>query len=447
MDEGRILLVRLSPQLEEASRLIGAAILGRLLMAAFSRSDTREGQRRPFMIYADEYQRFATTDFAVFLAEARKSGVATTIANQTLEQLSDLNRATALQAGSLVVFRVSGEDSKVLAPSFDATPQPALVGEEPILAPVTDIVGHLVRRGHANPTVATFVTEYLQPLEALLKSMGQSHEPFVFGCMHFRSANLIEGRRLLNECLFTAMQTGRADLFIHPAALLTLGGAADDGITQLFYDHKKEEFIPKPDYIGLEASANWLGRPELLDDPQAVAFLLKKYAKKRYWDTLTQSRMVYPGPAFLRMLRALRGVIEILAREPVLVATGQYQPKYQLRTYQDQENLVANTLSQLPNYHAKVRLLSGEHLIKTNPAPALLSEQEVEALIRTIKEQMLREGYTTPAAVVEEEVRKRHEALRRRPAGDGHPHEQEHGNRTHTNGNRRSRPQPPPDPA
>src|SRR5919202_5655930 len=118
MDEGKILLVHLSPQLEEPSRLIGAAILGRLLMAAFSRADTPEKLRRPFMIYAEEYQRFATTDFAVFLAEARKSGVASTIANQTLEQLSDLNRATALQAGSLVVFRVSGEDSKVLAPSF-----------------------------------------------------------------------------------------------------------------------------------------------------------------------------------------------------------------------------------------------------------------------------------------------------------------------------------------
>src|SRR5262249_54465421 len=51
MDEGKILLVRLSPQLEEPSRLIGAAILGRLLMAAFSRSDTQEQNRKPFMIY------------------------------------------------------------------------------------------------------------------------------------------------------------------------------------------------------------------------------------------------------------------------------------------------------------------------------------------------------------------------------------------------------------
>jgi hypothetical protein len=127
MDEGKILLVNLSPQLEEPSRLIGAAILGRLLLAVFSRTDTPKEKRRPFMLYTDEYQRFATQDFAVFLAEARKFKISSSIANQVLEQLSDLNRATALQSGSLAVFRVSGEDSKFLAPSFDATPQPVLV--------------------------------------------------------------------------------------------------------------------------------------------------------------------------------------------------------------------------------------------------------------------------------------------------------------------------------
>jgi hypothetical protein len=105
------------------------------------------------MIYADEYQRFATQDFAVFLAEARKAKVSTTIANQVLEQLSDLNRATALQAGTLVVFRVSGDDSKVLARSFDATPTPELVGEEPVRAPVADVISHLLRHGSQHPTI------------------------------------------------------------------------------------------------------------------------------------------------------------------------------------------------------------------------------------------------------------------------------------------------------
>src|SRR5262249_25057423 len=138
MDEGKILLVNLSPQLEEAGRMLAAVIIGRLLMAAFSRSDTPEDRRRPFMLYCDEFQRFATSDFATFLAEARKFKVGTTISNQVLEQLDDINRATALQAGTLGVFRVSGEDSKFLAPSFDTTPTQTLVGEEPIRATPAD---------------------------------------------------------------------------------------------------------------------------------------------------------------------------------------------------------------------------------------------------------------------------------------------------------------------
>jgi Type IV secretory system Conjugative DNA transfer len=182
MDEGKILLVNLSPQLEEASRLIGAVIIGRLLMAAFSTTDTPEERRRPFLLYCDEYQRFATADFATLLAEARKFKIGTTLSNQTLEQLDDANRAAALQAGNLVVFRVSGEDSKTLAPSFDTTPTPALVGEEPIRATPADPVSHLVRHGSPNTVVAKFTAEYLMPLNALIRKVGTSSFAFQLGC-------------------------------------------------------------------------------------------------------------------------------------------------------------------------------------------------------------------------------------------------------------------------
>ena len=99
------------------------------------------------------------------------------------------------------------------------------------------------------------------------------------------------------------------------------------------------------------------------------------------------------------------------------------------RTYADQENLVANELSQLPNYHAKVRLLSGEHVLKTHPAPAIVSEPELAARILAIKERMLREGVTSPAAAIEENVRKRHELLRQRPPDDNPPSIQTTGRR------------------
>src|SRR5262249_1738954 len=113
--------------------------------------------------------------------------------------------------------------------------------------------------------------------------------------------------------------------------------------------------------------------------------------------------------------------------------------KYRQRTYQDQENLVANTLSsQLPNFNAKVRLLTTEHTIKMRPAPQLVSEQEVEARIQAIKQRMLTLGFTRAAQAVDEEVAKRHELLRQRPPGVVPP--------IHTTGRRNTRGNKPPQP-
>jgi hypothetical protein len=436
MDEGKILLIRLSPQLEEASRLIGAAILRRLLMASFSRSDTPQAQRRPFMIYADEYQRFATQDFAVFLAEARKARVSTTIANQVLEQLSDLNRATALQAGTVVVMRVSGEDSKVLGSTFNTTPQPALVGEEPIRAPAADPISHLTRHSHPNPLVAKFVADYLLPLEALLRRGSSSMHGFVLGCAMVLSHHVVEGHKQLNECFSSCMREGNADVTIPPLALFILaGGAAPDSTNVFFKDLHRRLGIMH--FQGFNGTSEYFGKPDFVSkerEQKAVAFL-RKMAKTSIFDSraTVENRVA----AFTRMLKSLRATLAILAKEPLLTDTGLFQPKYQLRSYADQENLVANELSQLPNYTAKVKLLTGEHTIRTSPPPPLVSEREVEERIRAIKERMLNLGYTKSAAAVEEEVRKRHEALRARPDDDGPPP-------IHSNGRRSPRQKPTP---
>jgi len=418
MDEGKILLVNLSPQLEEASRLIGAVVIGRLLMAAFSRVDTPEERRKPFLLYCDEYQRFATADFATFLAEARKFKISTNLSNQTLEQLDDLNRATALQAGSLVVFRVSGEDSKALAPSFDTTPTQTLVGEEPIRATPADPLSHLVRHGSHHPTVAKFVAEYLMPLQSLLRETASSTRLCYLGCAPVLPALVIEGERLLNECIARCMREGTAAIDISGLALFVLGGASYADSTYVFYHDRifRMGYVP---LVGLSSDANVVGRANFLSSETRAMDFLRQCARTSFFEWReTVDKRVF---AFVRMLKAIRETMAILAKDPILVDTGQFQPKYQLRTYSDQENLVANDLSQLPNYTAKVRLLTGEHTIKTRPAPPLVSEGEVEERIRAIKQRMLSQGYTVPAAAVEEEVRKRHEALRARPDDDAPP--------------------------
>jgi Type IV secretion-system coupling protein DNA-binding domain len=421
MDEGKILLVLLSPQFEEASRLLGSVLIGKLLMAAFSRADTPEEERRPFALYVDEFQRFASEDLAVFLAEARKFRIQSTIANQTLEQLDEANRAAALQAGHLVAFRVSGLDSKALAPSYDATPAMEVVGQEPIRASAADPLSHLVRHGSPEPVLAGFIAKYLMPLDALLRKVGHAIHPFQLGCTFANSYQVIEGHRLLNDCLAECMREGRSDVFIPPLALFVLGAAADDGITQIFADSLKHDIFGTIEFKGFYEDANRFGRAGFLANEQAVANLLKKHAKKRVWDDVFASRMVTPGPSFIAMLRSLRAAMEVLAERPILVDTGLYKDVLRPRTYSDTQAEIGNFLANQPNHQARAKLLSGEHVVKTLPPPDSLPEHEIQARIAAIKQQMRLLGITKPYREVEQEIRERQEKLRQRPHSDAPP--------------------------
>ena len=77
MDNSKILLIKLSPQFEEASRLIGAVIIGTLLMTAFSRADTPEDKRIRFNLYLDEFLIPKQRSLPPFISEARKFNIAT----------------------------------------------------------------------------------------------------------------------------------------------------------------------------------------------------------------------------------------------------------------------------------------------------------------------------------------------------------------------------------
>jgi hypothetical protein len=226
------------------------------------------------------------------------------------------------------------------------------------------------------------------------------------------------------------MQSGRADGFIPPLVLFTLGGAADSGITHVFYhDIKRDPFFTGHLFLGLYESANCFGHASFLNDTEAVAKLLKKHAKRRLYD-----RVGTPGPSFIAMLKSLRQTMEILATETerIMVDTGQYRPVYRQRTYTDMAAQIANELSQQDNYIARVKTLTGEHTLRTNPAPTLLSEAQLNARIEEIKRRMREQGLCRPAHEVEADVRIRHERLRQR--NDAPPS-------SHTN--RRRRPRPP----
>ena len=417
IEEGKILLVLVSPQFEEASRLLGSVMIGKLLMSAFSRSGTPEEELRPFSLYVDEFQRFASEDLSVFLAEARKFRFATTIANQTLEQLDEANRAAALQSGNLVAFRVSGLDSKSLAPSYDATPQLEVVGQEPIRAPAADPLSHLVRHGSPEPVVARFIAEYLMPLHALMQKVGHATQPFLLGCAMMNSNLVIEGQKRLNDALAACMREGRADVTIDPLALLVLGGAVDSEITNVFLHDLRYEMFDTIEMKGFKNHAYRLGRPGFLKNTQVVEAFIKQH--DREGGLFSSPR--YPATKFITMLRSLRSAMAVLAERPLMVDTGLYKDVLRPRTYSDTQAEIGNFLANQPNHQARVKLLSGEHVVKTLPPPDSLPEHEIQARIRAIKQSMRLAGISKPVALVEAEIRERQEKLRERPPNDAPP--------------------------
>ncbi len=119
IEEGKILLFNLGKGRfgEKAAALLSSQIVSRIWHAVTRRG---AGNGRPFFLYADEFQLFADERFAEMLAEARKFGLALTVAHQYVEQLRpDVLRAVLGNVGTSVVLRVGSRDAELLAPLFE----------------------------------------------------------------------------------------------------------------------------------------------------------------------------------------------------------------------------------------------------------------------------------------------------------------------------------------
>ncbi len=117
MDEGKILLISLSKGRigEENSSFLGLVLVPKILVAAMSRQDTPEDKRRDFYLYVDEFQNFATPDFAQILSEARKYRLNLIVANQFIGQMDEeVKNAIFGNVGTLVSFRVGVTDANYL---------------------------------------------------------------------------------------------------------------------------------------------------------------------------------------------------------------------------------------------------------------------------------------------------------------------------------------------
>lgn len=121
MDEGKVLLVNLAKGKigSDSSSLLGGLLVTSLGLAAFSRSDIDERNRRPFYIVIDEFQNFTTLALANMLSELRKFGIGTVLAHQYMSQLDPQIRDAVLgNVGTIIAFRVGALDANYLAQEF-----------------------------------------------------------------------------------------------------------------------------------------------------------------------------------------------------------------------------------------------------------------------------------------------------------------------------------------
>lgn len=121
MDTGKILLINLSKGKlgEENSNFLGLILIPKILIASMSRADVPEDQRRDFYLYVDEFQNFATPDFATILSEARKYHLNLTVANQFIGQVDEeVKNAVFGNVGTIICFRVGVTDASYLAHEF-----------------------------------------------------------------------------------------------------------------------------------------------------------------------------------------------------------------------------------------------------------------------------------------------------------------------------------------
>jgi len=121
MNDRKIILINLSKGRlgEENSSFLGSIFLTKIKQAGMERAAIPEKDRVDFYLYVDEFQNVVTQTFENILSEARKYGLNLTIAHQYVGQIiQKVHQAVLGNVGSVITFRVGGEDAVKLKPEF-----------------------------------------------------------------------------------------------------------------------------------------------------------------------------------------------------------------------------------------------------------------------------------------------------------------------------------------
>ena len=132
MDQQKVLMVNLSKGKigDLNAQLLGLIMVSKINMAAMSRADMPEDQRKDFFLYVDEFQNFATDTFGEILSEARKYRLALIMAHQFIAQIGwsgdkqgkwgkpSIKDAVFGNAGTIMSFKVGAEDAEYLEKEY-----------------------------------------------------------------------------------------------------------------------------------------------------------------------------------------------------------------------------------------------------------------------------------------------------------------------------------------
>lgn len=121
MNNRKIVLINLAKGKigEENSSFFGAMFLTKIKQAGMARANLPEEKRHDFYLYVDEFHNIVTETFENILSEARKFGICLTIAHQYMGQLlPKVKQAVLGNVGTIIVFRVGGEDAVQLKPEM-----------------------------------------------------------------------------------------------------------------------------------------------------------------------------------------------------------------------------------------------------------------------------------------------------------------------------------------
>lgn len=119
---------------EDTSQLLGTMVIAKIHQAALRRARSEAVSRKPFYLFVDEFQNFATSSFTKLLSGGRKFGLRITIAEQSTAQQSDRSIVNVILAntGVMVCFRTASPiDEDLMLAQMAPAVKPGEIGNLP----------------------------------------------------------------------------------------------------------------------------------------------------------------------------------------------------------------------------------------------------------------------------------------------------------------------------